>query len=704
MPDDYPPDRSTTGVVRVGDSATGALETRGDIDWFRVRLQPGKTYRIDLEGAATRAGTLTDPELLGVHDYRGLRLAPDILSDDAGAGLNSRLLFTADRYGEYYIAAGGNGAGTYKLRVTDAGTDDYPATKTGALAVGGQAQGEIERPGDTDRFALTLAAGRTYRIELDGPPVNAGRVVDLRDAAGHPAAGVARDGAHRLFVTPEEDGVHSVAVGGAGDSLRHTGRYTLTAADVTDADDIPAGGSGALIAGQPVAGEIELPGDTDRFAVTLAAGTLYRVDVRGSETGQGTLADPALRGIYRDNGSGAERLADSADNDSGAGRDSLLLFRAPESGEYHLAVGGGQATGTGTYTLAVTALVDQGDGPDTAGAVAVGGRAGGALESGTDADWFAVDLDAGIEVRIEVRGNTDHAWGGSLSNPHLTLYDAQGEALATAAAGDGSGKLGYNAALVFEAEETGTYFIGVEGGGRTGAYTVYVNRLTDEYGTSILNSGTVAVGGAGTGTIGAPRDRDRFAVELAAGRAYRIDLEGAPTGQGTLTDPALLGIYFDRARLPGTMDDDGGEGLNSRLDLLALETGTYYIDAGAYSSRTGSYRLSVREVADDIPASTDTGAAVAVGGTATGAVDYGGDTDWFAVSLEAGRYYRVDLEGTSTGQGSLEDPVLVGIYDAAGETVGGDSDDGGPGADGNDDGDPVGAEPAQTTIAATRSR
>ena len=107
MPDDYPPDRSTTGIVRVGDSATGVLETRGDIDWFRVRLQPGKTYRIDLEGAATRAGTLTDPELLGVHDYRGLRLAPDILSDDAGAGLNSRLLFTADRYGEYYIAAGG---------------------------------------------------------------------------------------------------------------------------------------------------------------------------------------------------------------------------------------------------------------------------------------------------------------------------------------------------------------------------------------------------------------------------------------------------------------------------------------------------------------------------------------------------------------------------------------------------------------------
>ena len=71
--------------------------------------------------------------------------------------------------------------------------------------------------------------------------------------------------------------------------------------------------------------------------------------------------------------------------------------------------------------------------------------------------------------------------------------------------------------------------------------------------------------------------------------------------------------------------------------------------------------MSVTEAADDYSAAVTTGAVVAVGGSATGTVDYGTDTDWFAVSLEAGRYYRVDLEGTSTGRGSLEDPVLRGI-------------------------------------------
>ena len=208
-----------------------------------------------------------------------------------------------------------------------------------------------------------------------------------------------------------------------------------------------------------------------------------------------------------------------------------------------------------------------------------------------------------------------------------------------------------------------------------------MNRLTDEYPTSILTGGRVAVGASSTGDIGQLHDRDWLAVDLVGGKAYRIDLEGAPTGQGTLADPYLRGIYFDREVLPGTVDDDGGAGLNSRLEFLAPESGAYYIAAGAYSNRTGSYRLSVEELADDHPAAVDTAALVAVDGSSTGAVDYGGDVDWFAVELVAGRHYRIDLAGTSTGQGSLEDPRLNGIFDADGNPVEGvgSDDDGGQG-------------------------
>lgn len=122
MPDDYPHDRTTPATLRAGDSATGAIETRGDIDWFKVNLQAGKTYRIDLEGAASRSGTLIDPELLGVHDYRGLLLAPDALSDAAGPGFNSRLFFTADRYGEYLHRRRGRGQPHRHLQAAGGGS------------------------------------------------------------------------------------------------------------------------------------------------------------------------------------------------------------------------------------------------------------------------------------------------------------------------------------------------------------------------------------------------------------------------------------------------------------------------------------------------------------------------------------------------------------------------------------------------------
>ena len=64
---------------------------------------------------------------------------------------------------------------------------------------------------------------------------------------------------------------------------------------------------------------------------------------------------------------------------------------------------------------------------------------------------------------------------------------------------------------------------------------------------------------------------------------------------------------------------------------------------------TGAYTLSVVESAavlrpdDDFEATTGTTGMVAVGGSATGEINYPNDRDWFRVTLEAGlpdRPYR----------------------------------------------------------------
>ncbi|MCY4486310.1 MAG: hypothetical protein OXF11_04255, partial [Deltaproteobacteria bacterium] len=53
----------TAGRVSVGGSATGVIDHGGDRDWFAVTLDQGHTYRFDLEGAPTGAGTLPDAYL-----------------------------------------------------------------------------------------------------------------------------------------------------------------------------------------------------------------------------------------------------------------------------------------------------------------------------------------------------------------------------------------------------------------------------------------------------------------------------------------------------------------------------------------------------------------------------------------------------------------------------------------------------------------
>ena len=62
---------------------------------------------------------------------------------------------------------------------------------------------------------------------------------------------------------------------------------------------------------------------------------------------------------------------------------------------------------------------------------------------------------------------------------------------------------------------------------------------------------------------------------------------------------------------------------------------------------------------------------VAVGGSATGDIQFTGDRDWFAVTPEAGKAYRIDLKGSHTGAGTLRDPYLHGIHDANGTLIDG---------------------------------
>ena len=629
--EDFSAGASTSGRVAVGDTATGNIGSNGDRDWFAVELEAGRTYVIDLRGSPTGDGTLSDPYLGGIHDSDG-NLIARTTNDDGGEGYNSRVTFTATESGTHYIAAGAagifSGRGTYEVEVTDTSPP-------------------IVAP-DPDPEDPPVA--QEQEQEQDEPPA----VTVVPPAEPETAQA--------------QDEAASVSEGGAD-----------LPTDVTTTGRVVVGGSAT--------GRIGTSSDRDWFAVELEAGKTYRFDLEGSPTGGGTVRNPYLRGIYDSEG----RYQSRSDDDDGYDRNSRVYFSPDEGATYYVSAG---AVGLyrGTYTLAVTEIPDDyAADPTTTGRVVVGGSATGNIEyNGTveynaDTDWFAVTLEAGKLYRFDLEGSGTGA--GTLRDTFLCgIYDANGELI------DGTTNYDYgvnrHSQAYFRPDEDATYYVSAGGGyGKdvTGTYTLTVTEISDDsaddYAADATTTGTVVVDGSATGNIdppgdGDPADRDWFAVTLEAGTLYRIDLEGSSTGGGTLRNPYLRGIY-DAAgdRIDGTTNDDGGQRYNSRVYFTPDESATYYVSAGAYGNHVGTYTLTVTEIPDDYAADLTTTGTVVVDGSATGHVEYRGDTDWFAVTLETGKAYRFDLKGWSTGGGNLYDPYLLGIYDEDGDRIESTTDD-----------------------------
>jgi Ca2+-binding RTX toxin-like protein len=124
----------------------------------------------------------------------------------------------------------------------------------------------------------------------------------------------------------------------------------------------------------------------------------------------------------------------------------------------------------------------------------------------------------------------------------------------------------------------------------------------DEFANSLTDTshpfGQLVVGGSATGTLQSAGDRDWFAVTLAAGHSYRIDLSGHESGAGTLADPYLRLHDATGALLASDDDIVSGSDPDSEIVFTAPSGGTYYVEAGAFADGyAGSYRVSVSQIA-----------------------------------------------------------------------------------------------------------
>lgn len=414
----------------------------------------------------------------------------------------------------------------------------------------------------------------------------------------------------------------------------------------------------------PVTGTIDFAGDHDWYEVQLDAGALLIANLRGSPSGGGTLADAY---VWLRDSTGAEL---ASDDESGEGHDALLQYRITQSGTYYIDAGAWEDN-TGTFTLDVAQYQNEiGETTTMASSNDLSGPITGTIDYAGDHDWYEIQLEAGTTYQFYMRG-TDSG-GGTLGNPYLWLHDATG----TEVAYDSDGGGGHEALLTYQATQTGTFYLdaGAWADG-TGTFTIETSQIANDIGetaaTSVPHSD---LGTPITGSIDFAGDHDWYEVQLDAGALYIFEMRGSETSGGTLADPYVW--LRDSAGVELASDDEGGQGHDARLEYRVTQTGTYYIDAGAWEDHTGSFTLDIGRYVNEVGATVATASSSDMSTPITGTVDYAGDHDWYALQLDAGTLYRFHMRGTDTGGGTLANPYLW-LHDATGTEVAYDSDGGG---------------------------
>ena len=638
--DDYLVSTATTGTLTVGGAVTGNIQFSTDIDWFRVDLTAGRIYSIDLKGADSAAGTLLDP-YLQLLDGSASYLAYD---NDSGTGSDSRLIYSPLISGDFYLSAhsASGTLGTYRVAVADIGADDCigSTATSGNLTVGDSITGNIQFAGDNDWFRIALTAGQIYAFELRGIDSAGGTLADpfllLLDSAGNFLGsnlgdGVGSDAYLRLSLA--NSGTYYLAAQGS------SGTYTISATELgTDDYAGNATTTGMLSMGGSITGNIQFNSDQDWFRVDLVAGHFYVFDMKGVDSGGGSLPNP---GLQINDGTGY--LA--TDFDSGIGTDARLDFVAVNSGPYYLATFG--SGGAGTYTLAATDLGadDYDSSIATTGSLVPGGSITGNIQLAIDFDWFRIELSAGRIYTFDLKGAD--SGGGTLVDPNLQLRDSAGSLLFN----DYDSGTGLDARLTYLAASSGTYYLAATAmyENRVGSYTLTATDIgADDHVGNVTTTSILVPGGSATGDIQFTNDQDWFRIDLSAGTTYIFTLRGAESGIGTLANPMLQllsasGLYLDSGYANGA---DSG----LLLAYTPTSSGTFYLSAQTnYGSPGGSYTLSVG--LDDYSGSTLTSGTIAAGGTATGVTQFAGDQDWFRINLSAGTEYVFDLTASGVADG-----------------------------------------------------
>ena len=475
-----------------------------------------------------------------------------------------------------------------------------------------------------------MFTGTLYEIKLEGDDAGGNalddpELVGIYDADGTLIPnttndnGIANSSNSRVLFSPDGDGTYYVAASGASSS---TGNYQLsvtiyrsfdTSVSEPDGSDFTllSASTGWLPAGGSVTGKIDQNGDVDAFLVWLVLGRFYRFDLEGSETGQGTLADPKIGSLDTDAGGLLAPLYRPSDPDGGQGENARITFTLPSgknTGAYYILVEEDGKDATGTYRLSMTAGM-AGSGYGKTYPVEGNLRSGGTL-SGTlpvhdgyfgNPYYFVLeDLEVG---RYTVSFST-----GAIDSIHTFLPRTAGEEddvwLLTDQA-FGRSRHTFDVRPDREGPHYALLYIREGAGGDFTATLEEAPPSLTVGGPAV--EGRIKSGGAysGYGTY-----MLFYSVDLEDGETYQVDIKGKDTCNDCTMDHTMLGHV--QAPDGSFVEDDnnlfavgGGVGRNTRYVFTADQDGTYFLKVGGRIMtvsdgisryRRGTFKVSIQEV------------------------------------------------------------------------------------------------------------
>lgn len=376
-------------------------------------------------------------------------------------------------------------------------------------------------------------------------------------------------------------------------------RHTILAAASSLALVLAAGAALAqdaapLAVGDTVEGAIEDGDQTDAedsyrfddYAITARAGQRFEAVLRAGEEFDAYLE------LF---GSDTSADAIATDDDGlGEGTDSRLRFTTPEAGTYILRARPLSGLDGGAYTLSLTERPPAPRAPRPSG-IRVGQTERGELtdrdpetDDGLPYDAFSFRARQGERIAV--------ALDSEAFDPVLLVGHAVDGVFVELARNDDGPDSGLNSRLVFTAPDNGEYLVRVTplSAADSGAYSLSLSE-----GPAPAAAESIAIGATVSGELtesdgksagDTPADAWRF--EGREGQRVRIDM--------TSDDFDTYLELFDENRVSLDEDDDGGpEGTNSRMTFTLPRTGSYIIEARAFSEATGAYSLSVVEVEPD---------------------------------------------------------------------------------------------------------